>query len=86
VTAPRAAPQFIILQLCIAETEPQDKHWHHLLPNPHLRPAHSAPERHQQRARQAQVQMRLRLPRDQRGWKMCKERVWHPVLDAGPGW
>ena len=36
--------------LCIAETEPQDKHWHHLLPDPHLCPAHRAPERHQQRA------------------------------------
>ena len=29
--------------------------------------------------------MRLRLPRDQWRWKVCKERVWHPVLYTGSG-
>ena len=83
MTAPWAPPDFYIGH--IAETEPQDKHRHHLLPDPHMRASHRAPERHQQRARQAQVQMRLCLPRDQFGWKVCKERVWHPVLNAGSG-
>lgn len=68
-----------------AETEPEDKHWHHHLPDPHLRSASRAPEHHQQWARQAQVQLWLCLCWHRHVWNLQEEGVWRPILDIGAG-